>query len=238
MFARHCVLLIHSTLVRRSVAQAVGQFHSSKTCADWDFWQRVARSGARFGRVNQVVAHYRLRAGSASTLAANLWTDGLRVIALGHAPDPRITDSVHPTGAPAEQLADARYEYACWIAGLVIGQGNDPAALLADLVGDRVPGLNPEVAAYAIFWTVSIVDGRALDAWDELWPIVISQVETFFAGIERQTGAPLFCIRAMRALERLTLNVSRATRPFTRGGTYALAGTWHRRCRLLSHPSA
>ena len=223
MFARRCVLLIHSALVRRSVANAVGPFHSSKTCADWDFWQRVARTGARWGRVHEVVAFYRTRAGSASTFAMSLWSDGLRVVAQGHAQDPRVADPAHPNGAPREQLAAATFEYACWVAGLMIGQGDDPAPLLEDLRGKRAPGLNVEGAAQSILRTVSLVTGRAYDAWDELWPVVAPRIEAFLFAVERESGAKSFAMRTMRALEFLTLEYSDARRPFTRGGTYAFA---------------
>lgn len=220
-FARNCVLLVHTVLVRRSLAQAVGEFRTTKTCADWDFWQRVARTGANFGTVRHVVAHYRLRVDSASTLTANLWSDGLGVIAQGHTVDSRVAVTQHHDGMPGEQLSEARYEYACWIAGLVIGQGGNAMTLLDDLSGERAPGLNPEAAAQAILRTVTVVTARTHEAWDELWPVSLARIEAFFNAVERQTGAKRFKMRAMRALECLTLNYSTAPRPFTRNGTLA-----------------
>lgn len=223
LFARHCAFPIHSTLVRRSAAQRAGGFDAAlTTCADWDFWQRLTRLGARFGRVPEVVARYRMRAGSPSTAVARLWLDGLRMIAQGHASDPRVSEAAHPNGAPKEQLSDARFEFACWVAGLTIGQGAEPSEVLPALAGEHDPGLNPEIAAHQLFRTVPLASARALDAWDELWSAVIPQIESFLRAIEQQSRARLFAQRAMRVLERLTLDVSRAPRPFTRGGTLAV----------------
>jgi peptidoglycan/xylan/chitin deacetylase (PgdA/CDA1 family)/2-polyprenyl-3-methyl-5-hydroxy-6-metoxy-1,4-benzoquinol methylase len=173
--------------------------------------------------VQDVVALYRMQPGSASTMVNTLWRDGLRVITQGHSPDPRVSPKDHKEGEPREQLANARYEYACWIAGYVIGQAGDPSALLADLRNERDPGLNPEIVAAQLCETVPLASGRSIDAWDELWPNVEHSIARFLDSVERQSGAQLFARRTMSALERLTLEVSRATRPFARGRTLAIA---------------
>ena len=52
------------SVVRRSfVYRARGWDPSFRTCEDWDFFVRVAAAGARFGRVPDLVAHYRAVAG-------------------------------------------------------------------------------------------------------------------------------------------------------------------------------
>jgi hypothetical protein len=51
-FAFQCFFPIHACVLRRDLALAVGGFDSSRmTCQYWDFFRRVARTGARFGRV-------------------------------------------------------------------------------------------------------------------------------------------------------------------------------------------
>jgi glycosyltransferase involved in cell wall biosynthesis len=132
VFARHNGLAIHSALVRRAALSSQPFDISLKTCADWDLWQRLARAGAKFGRVQDVVAHYRMRPGSSSSAIEHLWPDGLRVIAQGHAEDPRVTNARHTHDAPGAQLSNARFEFACWVGGLLIGQDRDPLVLLRD----------------------------------------------------------------------------------------------------------
>lgn len=84
------------TVMRRSRFDAVGGFDPSfHNCNDWDFFTRVAAAGARYGRCDELVAHYRTVAGDrlvnhGSALAAN----GLRVLA-------------HPYLAPCDQRAEA-----------------------------------------------------------------------------------------------------------------------------------
>ena len=222
VFARHNALPIHGAIVRRAALPLEPFDPSLKTCADWDFWQRLARAAVKFGRVQEVVAHYRMRAGSASFAIESLWPDGLRVIAQGHAEDLRVANARHMQGAPNEQLSDARFEFACWVGGLLIGQDRDPLALLRDLGAERDPGLDPEIVALQLFQTVPLATARSPAAWDELWPKVSAAIATFLAAVEQTASAPLFARRAMCHLERLTLDASELPRPFTRGETYAV----------------
>ena len=52
------------SIVRRRAAELAGGWDPSfRTCEDWRFFVDVAATGARFGRVDAVVAHYRTVAG-------------------------------------------------------------------------------------------------------------------------------------------------------------------------------
>ena len=52
------------SIVRTDVVCGVGGFDPSFTsCEDWDFYTRLAANGARFARVDALVAHYRAVAG-------------------------------------------------------------------------------------------------------------------------------------------------------------------------------
>ncbi len=52
-------------IVRRATVEAVGGFDPSfHNCNDWDFYTRAAAAGARFARIDAVVARYRTVAGS------------------------------------------------------------------------------------------------------------------------------------------------------------------------------
>jgi len=225
LFAEYCAFPINACVVRKScVVEAQGFDASLRTCEDWDLWQRVARAGARFGVVNDVVAHYRMRQDSLSTEWAQLFADGLRVIASGHAHDPRVPKPVVASrnGAPTEGLADARFKYACWVAGLVIGRGGDARPLLDALKDDRAPGLDPQAVAYCLFRTTPLILARPPWAWDELWQGVSAAVDDFLNALEHRSGGWRLARRARRALERLTSDVSRASRPFNLRVTHAV----------------
>jgi glycosyltransferase involved in cell wall biosynthesis len=57
----------NAVLVRRAALAAVGDFDEAlAACEDWDLWLRLARSGARFGRIEGPVACYRRYPGSMS----------------------------------------------------------------------------------------------------------------------------------------------------------------------------
>ena len=65
---RACSLVpfpINACLVRADAVKAAGRFDEGLiTCEDWDLWQRMARRGARFGLVEEILAVYRMRASS------------------------------------------------------------------------------------------------------------------------------------------------------------------------------
>jgi len=66
----------------------------------------VFRAGAHSGKIHEVLACYRARPGSASFDGRQMMSDGLRVITLGHAPDPRVR---WPVPAYANGLPQANF---------------------------------------------------------------------------------------------------------------------------------
>lgn len=115
-FARTCAFHINTCIVRRSLVEDVGGFDTSlRNCQDWDFWQRIARTGARFGAVSEVLAYYRMSPDSVSVNGPQLLANGLRVIAQGHSLDPRVPNPhpAHADGQPVEQLSGAKLHWAC-----------------------------------------------------------------------------------------------------------------------------
>ena len=98
-FAYHCHFAIHACVLRRDLALRVGGFDSSlTTCEDWDFWQRVARTGARFGRVPEVLAFYYVRSDSASWTPWRCLMDACTVVERAHRANPHLREVVgaHP----------------------------------------------------------------------------------------------------------------------------------------------
>jgi glycosyltransferase involved in cell wall biosynthesis len=127
-FASHCHFAIHACVLRRHLALAVGGFDVSlATCEDWDFFQRVARSGARFGRVPEVLAFYHIRADSASRDGRRCVTDARVVLDRGHRQDPRvrIAAKAHLEGAVATGRNLALYNIVMYWAIQEIGADRD-----------------------------------------------------------------------------------------------------------------
>jgi len=225
VFARACIMAIHACIMRRSLVEAVGGFDPAlRTCEDWDLWQRIARTGARFGVLHEVYAFYRMRPASASVDGHQFLADSLRVLALGHAPDPRVSNPhpAHASGQPAEQLSGLKFYPLCWAAGLMLGHGEDARALLDVLKEHRDPGLAPYGVAEAIFRAALLPTCRTPAAWVDLWPSVEGPLVAFLAALEAQSTAPGLAPRTRTILERLILEHATALRPCTVGATHAV----------------
>ena len=207
---------MHACLVRRSLVEAVGGFDSSlRTCEDWDLWQRIARAGARFGAIREILALYRMRPGSASSDGARFLADGLRVITQGHSPDPRVPSPqpAYADGLPAAQLPSVRLHFASWPAGLVLGRGEDARPLLNLLADDHDPGLDPARVAACIFESALLPTCRTPEAWLELWPRLQPRIDEFLLALEAQAMAPELAQRAhadLRAHDSGACNHGRA----------------------------
>ncbi len=208
--ARYCVFVIHSCIVRRALVRAVGGFDPTlRTNEDWDLWQRIARAGARFGAVADVVALYRTRAQSASMQREQLLRDALTVIGRGHAPDPRVPHpaAAHAEGEPRAQAASAALTYACWPLALAAGTGGEPAPLLA-LLSDvgAAPTLDAETLAQVFAEAVPLARGQPPSAWPEIWHDVERGLAVGLAAIEERSGAPELARRTRRAIETIAID--------------------------------
>jgi len=224
-FGRTCVFPPHACIIRRSLAEVIGCFDVSyRNCQDWDFWQRAVRKGARFGVVDEALAHYRLRPNAASVNSMQLLTDGLRVLTQARFPDPRVPDP-HPhyaAGLPLDQLPTVRLYFACWCAGLTIGRGQDTQFILEMLTGDHDPALDPYYVAYNIFEAVPRARGLLPNAWVELWPETEHQIGAFLLAFEQQAQAAGLARRTHTILERLILEKTVPSYPLIIGASQAV----------------
>jgi len=223
--ARNNGFAIHACIVRRARVTSVGGFDTSyQTCEDWDLWQRVARTGARFGSILDNTARYRMRPGSASTDLLRLLNDGLRVVTSGHFPDPRVSNpsATYAEGLPKADLPGAKLDYVCWTAGLALGRGEDPLPLLSTVQQERYPGMSPELLAHYLFTAPLLVTCRSPADWNELWSSLEEKIQEFLVALEIQSMAPALAHRASKRLENLILEHSKAPRPLTIGSTHAV----------------
>jgi peptidoglycan/xylan/chitin deacetylase (PgdA/CDA1 family)/GT2 family glycosyltransferase len=225
-FAHTCVWAIHACVVRKSVIERVGGFPTGwRTCEDWDLWQRITRTGARFGYVPEVLALYRTRAQSASMDGRELLRGALRVVNQGHSYDARVPNP-HPeyaAGLPAKDAPRARLATVCWPAALAIGHGADASELLREVEGDRDPFLSPWLVASCLYEAAPLPSGGGRHQWLDLLPKLSPAIDRFLLALEEHSGAPRLAQRAKTALEQLILaRQSSSMRPISVGTTYSM----------------
>ncbi|WCB96940.1 GtrB-like O-antigen conversion [Baekduia alba] len=207
-FSGTCAFAIHACVTRRDLVLAAGGFDESlRTCEDWDLWQRLARGGLRAVEVPRRIAIYRLRRQSASNDGVQMLRNGLEVIDRGHGEDPRVVEPVetHRAGADARMEPLAKLGMAAYCAGLVLGRGGDPEAVLT-LVDDLKPMISDPAA---IGWTISaaVPLGRAQLAtdWPSFEPELWDRVDALLQRFETIAGVPLFARRARKSFDRAIL---------------------------------
>lgn len=206
-FSRYCAIAVPcACVVRREFVEAVGCFDTAnRTARDWDLWQRIARGGARFGAVREVLARYRMRPDSASMNGSRILADSLEMIELGHSADPRVPHprAEYADGAPREQMSSAKLYFVCWAAGLVLGGGNDARYLLDEVRGDIDPQLDPDIVAAILCEATLLPTCRIPEQWGELWPVVEEKAGEFLTSLEEQAGAPMLARQAGATLVTL-----------------------------------
>ena len=204
--AQYCFSVLHTYVVSRSLVEKVGGFDPSlKTCEDWDLWQRIARTGARFGGVPEILAAYRMRADSASKNARRLLSDGVRVLTRGHSADLRVPEPhpVYPDGFPKEELPKCKLHLACACAGYMIGQGKDARDLLDQLVGNIQSDLNPYEIGSCIFRHAMVSSARPVKDWAGLRSDLKTLSDQFLASLEAYSTTPSLSKRTGRVLNDL-----------------------------------
>ncbi|HWW87827.1 MAG TPA: glycosyltransferase [Vicinamibacterales bacterium] len=209
--ARRAAFPVHACLVRKSRVDEVGRFDTSlRKSADWDLWQRVARTGALFGAVREVLAYYRMQPNSASLDAMELLRDGLRVLTRGHGPDPRVANP-HPAysnGCPPESAPSQQFYLLCWCAGLSIGEGTSAMPLLELVSGAGARDLYPDAVGQCLFESAPLPAARTYEAWESMWPAVRDRVEEFLRALEERSGTPDLASRALIDLKQRILRSS------------------------------
>ena len=203
--ARRAAFPVHACVVRRRLVVDAGLFDSSlKTSPDWDLWQRVARTGANFGAVPDVLAFYRMSPRGASLDGLQLFRDGLTVLKQGHTADPRVRGPlpIHAQGV-ADPIHSQVFYLLSWCAGLMLGSRPRPAPLFALVAEERFAELYPPAIAQCIFESVPLASCQAPRAWDTLWPALQPQLTDYFAALEGRSGADGLAAAAMSSLHRL-----------------------------------
>jgi peptidoglycan/xylan/chitin deacetylase (PgdA/CDA1 family)/GT2 family glycosyltransferase len=222
-FAGTCRGTTHAYVVRRDLVEEVGAFDPALViCEDWDLWHRIARSGARFVAVPEILALYRMRPGSATSDARRFVADGFEVLRRTHAPDPRVhRPGRHAAGMPAEELPRRRLLFMAWVAGTVVGAGGDPSSLLDLLRGAPAADADPSWLAEELFEAVPVGAATTARAWPQLWPSIATALSAFLDTLDERSSGPSVAGAVRRSLERLVID-SADDRPLTIGSTHAV----------------
>ena len=199
----------------------VGAFDTNlRTCEDWDLWQRLARCPGTFVHVDEVLAFYRLRPGSASFDGARMMADGLHVLDRGHSRDPRVPDAVarRADGLPRSGIVTARLVFGVYCASLEIGDGRSPERVF-EMLGDQSdPALFHGDVADAIFAALPIASGSLPDYFADVWREHYTEVAAMLAEFERRS-TPGLAARAEQALEESILYAATGDGEMTIGRT-------------------
>ena len=139
VFARRCPVPIHGFVLDRGLVVELGGFDEGlRTCEDWDFWHRVARTGVAFLPVLEGLAPYRFSRNSLSSDAQAMLADARIVVDHAFARDPRVPRPapLHAGGADpgmggTREMAIGHY--ALWSAAAEIGAGGNGKGLVMPL---------------------------------------------------------------------------------------------------------
>lgn len=190
--AHYCPFAIHSCIVRKKIVEEIGGFDTSfKTCGDWDVWQRVARTGAKFGMVKETMAFYRTTSNSLSSDGTQFCINGLQAISNAHSFDSRVPVSKpeYVNGLKADDLAERKYYFVAWSAGLLIGSSKPALHLLEHLKGLPALNLNADVLFQTIIDSVIIPAEKERADWISHWRLIETNLINFLTALEKQSGA-------------------------------------------------
>ncbi len=209
--ARRAAFPVHACIVRRSVVESVGMFDTSLVKSpDWDLWQRIARTGARFGSVREVLAFYRMTSNAASLDAHQMLKDGIRVLKQGHGPDPRVPNPHpdHAEGLPAGQIHTQQYYLLSWCAGLLLGTGQDARPLMEMVNHAPFPELYPQAVAQCIFDSAPLPLCQSPETSEELFFRILLNIDQFLALLQEKSMAPDLAHAAGNSFRQMILKHS------------------------------
>jgi glycosyltransferase involved in cell wall biosynthesis/peptidoglycan/xylan/chitin deacetylase (PgdA/CDA1 family)/2-polyprenyl-3-methyl-5-hydroxy-6-metoxy-1,4-benzoquinol methylase len=218
---RRCVFAIHACIVKKSIVNEIGGFDSSlKSCADWDLWQRVARYGAKFKEIREILAFYRMQPQSLSSNTEQLLKDMISVIERGHKPDPRVKNNFRGYNAvlSEQHLSISKFHGLCWIAGLLLGQGRDCSIVIKKLPTLSARDVDPRWITSCIFYSGIIPQGELLSNWDSIWLRSGSNIKKFLEELELRSE-PGLAQRCLHILELLILEHAQFTGSLKIGST-------------------
>jgi glycosyltransferase involved in cell wall biosynthesis/peptidoglycan/xylan/chitin deacetylase (PgdA/CDA1 family)/protein-L-isoaspartate O-methyltransferase len=218
ILARNCSLSVHCALTRADVMARAGHFDEALAInEDWDLWQRIARTGAVFRGVREILAFYHTRPNSLSRRRVeDLARDGITVIERMFRADPNIPaqDPRYANGLPAEEKLPIELDWLIMCAGNAIGLGIDPVPFL-DLVpnlGDAV--LIPTYAAMTMGGALAFARCVGISELAGEWETLEPRLDTFWAALAARVGQPRAIDAARLYIRRQVLGPDRSHEGF------------------------
>lgn len=194
-----CPFAIHACLVRKRLVEDVGGYNEDlRTCEEWHLWQKIARTGARFGAVDQVLAFYRRQSlHTLSRTSDQVLEDALRVIDLGLS----SCEGVDPADEGfADALARSKHFALIYWGTALACKGRSAEPLWARF--DE--GAEFTFGEGAIAKTIVRAMAFSLDTFEEalpdIWPQVRPQILAMLRRLETATGLPRLAARVTRRL--------------------------------------
>jgi glycosyltransferase involved in cell wall biosynthesis len=190
-----CPFIVHACVINRQVIENAGVFDNTVGYVeDWDFWQRVSRSGARFKRIHEVLAFYRMRKGSLSRKVYKSYNDACKMIHRGYAPDQRVRNplEIYQNGMPDNKMYEHLCWLYCWYAGLCLGVGES----INEIPEPELPGFKPDPQQLASFLFEGVYRGGCFlpGEWMSFYHEHKNDLEKFFEQLVEKTGITS-CIR-------------------------------------------
>jgi glycosyltransferase involved in cell wall biosynthesis len=208
-FVRACAFAMHACIVRKEAVRKAGFFDPGFVyCADWDFWQRVARTGARFKAVREILVFYRMSNNSLSKNVLLAFETSLRIIRNGHTRDSRVTlvNPAYEDGVPENSLNNELLFSLAWFGGLYIGQGNDASSFADRLPPECKGDLSPQAIANYLIEAVCFSNSAAMVNWDRLWKKTRAHIAIFVHRLENLSGSVGLAETTLNHLERMVFH--------------------------------
>jgi glycosyltransferase involved in cell wall biosynthesis/peptidoglycan/xylan/chitin deacetylase (PgdA/CDA1 family)/ubiquinone/menaquinone biosynthesis C-methylase UbiE len=228
LLAQYCAFVIHACIIRKSLVKLVGGFDLDlSVCEDWDMWQKIARTGAYFGTVNEVHAYYNMRHNSVSRNAELFFESALKVLNRGYTYDSRVVNPYpgYINGLHPQQLSNQKYYWASWCAGLHIAQNKDAGHLLKLFADEHPFNLDSQWIANNIFDSICRAACLLPDAWHKVWFKVKDRIKEFLLALESKSQNEGLAIRVLYNLERKIFefgSLSETDSPLSFGSMYVI----------------
>ena len=208
-------------VVRRTLVEAAGGFDQTMgAAADWVLWQRIARRGARFGRIRDALVSRRAQADRGVSPVDEVIAS-LRAIALGHGGDrgARVAGSAHYATGRLVAPDSAEVNAVCAAAARELATGGDAARLVELLPAGR-RAVEADAAAAAIVRGAPLALARGSTWWTEQWDERRESLGAFLQALEQRIMRPGAARAIAARMQRRVLPHLATTLPS------AVAGTW------------
>ncbi len=224
ILSRYCTFPPHACVIRKTKVEEVGGFEVLPCCQDWDFWQRIARSGAKFAAIPDVMAFYRMRPGSISKSGTQCFLNAMRIVTLAYRPDPRVSNPLpaYANGLKTKDIQTKKLIVSAWFGGLLIAFGQNASEMMKLIEDNSDSNLNPYIIANSLFESISVAQCKLPSDWYQIWPQLENLITDFLGTLEKQSGTVALATRTRRILERLILENTENQEEITIGNTHAI----------------